>query len=142
MRAVIWFLERAIELALLGWFLYILFGATNVPGWDGVLENIARYMGLITYGYVVSGYLVTTFWLRVIATPRSLAVHTAFAVLLFVLHSSLFFLGTEDLTHLFQLQAFGVCIVVTASFIGSVLVQQALRRISSVPVDKSAKQFN
>jgi cation transport ATPase len=132
-------LERIVELVLLGWLLYIMFGATNAPGWEGLLWNIVRYMGLVTYAYTVSGYLVTTFWLRVIAKPRSLDFHIAIAVLLFLGHSILFFLGSKELERLLQLQVFGACIVVSANFIGSRLLDVLWARSSSRTIERTSR---
>lgn len=131
LRALIWLLERAAELALFGWLMYIMFGDTKVPGWEGQFWNVVRNMMLGMYAYVVSGYAFTTFWLRVFAKPRPLVQHVSLAVLLYVFHAAIFFVGSNQLARILQFMIFGTCFVVTVGFIGNTSLKMLGLRDSS-----------
>jgi hypothetical protein len=127
-QALVWAVERGLEMVLLAWLMVELLGPTNTPGVEGKIANVVLGIAYVAYAFVVSGYLVTTAWFAIVRMRAKPLLHCAVIGILFTAHM-LFFTASWGIPQKWTIAFWGVVISLLASFAGSMLFHVVARRI-------------
>jgi hypothetical protein len=122
-RLGVWLIERVLEVILLGFLLYMIFGEEKRIGWVGPIQNIARNMLFVSYFVLFSGYAITTIIVALSARFQSHLRHNFANVALYIVHSSAFLISSDQSRQVFAIVVFGACIVALTSLVGIALKQ-------------------
>jgi len=122
---VVWLLETSSEAFLLGLLFVVFFG----PDRHGFIRDLLFGVGAVALVFVTTGYILTTAILR-LAWKRQRSVQVSIiAILLFLIHSQIFFVvsGGSTQSERLLIQAAGACIVFFCTYTGSLALQKWIK---------------
>lgn len=122
-RLSVWFVETGFEVLLLGLAIIGMFGYDQ----HDFGKSLGLAVGAIMLLSFTTGYLLTTAAARAAWGSRKLWSYSVVAIMLFLVHSGIFFLVSgadrHDLKNLSVLLA-GCCVVFACTFIGSLVLRR------------------
>jgi hypothetical protein len=121
-RLAVWLLETSLEVVLLALALMILFGHNP----HAVGKSIVGYAAGIVLLSFTTGYLLTTVVARGAWRGKSWWSYSVLAVVLFLIHSEIFFKisGASTRPEQFSMQTAGVLVVFVSTVAGSWLLRR------------------